>query len=245
MRLSTCLVLELLVGAGVAGGVGVSGAWGVEELRTRWSARAPRAERVEALDLAPITSLDRHRDLLPTDTALTLFDGVDDEILVAPLRDAKVTKLRFNRGGSSISLRLDFDNGARAAFKPEQTNIQTVPRREVAAYRINRLLGLGSVAPAIGRKFALDELLAALSPEQRGLAPRIRAEIIADGAGDVLGEVSWWIPVIDHATIDGFRIDTTDGIVTWKRYLTAGREIPDEALALVAAACWAHLTAKS
>jgi hypothetical protein len=232
MRLGTCLVLELVVGIATAAGLGISGAWGVEELRGRLSsgrAAAPSTDRA-----ALVTSLDRPADLAPSPRTLPLFDGLDDQLLVAPLRAAALRRVRFNRGGSSISLRLDFVNGACAAFKPEQTNEQTVPRREVAAYRINRLLGLGSVAPAFGRRFSLDEILAALDPDQRGLAPRLRAEIVADDASQVVGEVSWWIPEIERADIEGFPIDSTDGIVTWKRYLTAGNPIPDESLRLVA-----------
>src|SRR5262245_23312788 len=65
------------------------------------------------------------------------FIGIKDEVLIEPLRRAAVKRVKFNRGGSSISLRIDFEGGFRAAFKPDQTNEQTVPRKEIAAYRIN------------------------------------------------------------------------------------------------------------
>ena len=41
------------------------------------------------------------------------FDGVRDELLLAPLRTGQIVEVKFNRGGSSISLRIDFDNGGR------------------------------------------------------------------------------------------------------------------------------------
>src|SRR5215467_12639717 len=87
------------------------------------------------------------------------FLGIKDEILLEPLLTHEVTRVKFNRGGSSISLRLDFEGGGRAAFKPEQTNSQTVPRKEIAAYRMSRLLGLDAVSPAVGRRFVWKDVL--------------------------------------------------------------------------------------
>ena len=76
----------------------------------------------------------------PVATAPTSLFGASDEELTAPLRDAAVTSVKINHGGTSLSLRLDFDSGARAAFKPEQIHTQSNPRREIAAYVIDRLL---------------------------------------------------------------------------------------------------------
>ena len=70
------------------------------------------------------------------------FLGMKDELLLDRMRTAEIVKAKLNKGGSSISFRLDFADGSRAAFKPEQINPQTVPRKEIAAYRINRMLGL-------------------------------------------------------------------------------------------------------
>lgn len=163
--------------------------------------------------------------LQPAARSLTLFDGVADDVLLEPLRTGNVVKVKVNKGGSSISLRLDFDNGARAAFKPNQTNMQTIPRKEVAAYRINRLLGLNSVAPALGREFHMDDIIASLVPDHAYHLPRLEAEMVRDD-GFVAGELSWWIPIITYAEIGGFRIDSVEGIVTWKRYLAIGGKIP-------------------
>lgn len=159
--------------------------------------------------------------------------GRTDAEALAPLRTGAVTKVKFNRGGSSLSLRLDFDNGARAAFKPEQVHPQSNPRREIAAYRLDRLLGLNRVPPAIGRALTVEEVRAAVPPSERGKTVRIADEAIARG-DQLRGELSWWIPVIADGKVDGFQIDSTDGIVTWKRWLRAGGKIPDAHRALVA-----------
>jgi len=212
----------------IAAAVTAGGLLGVRELRSEWE-RTASAARVER----PVAPWGDPPQLAPTATLMTLFDGVSDQRLLEPLRDPEITRVKFNSGGSSISLRLDFDNGARAAFKPRQTNWQTIPRREVAAFRVNRLLGLSSVPPAMGRMFRLEDLLDHLDPDQAYLLPRLREQIIVRD-GWVVGELSWWIPVIGHAEVDGFRIDSVEGIVTWKRYLDASEPIPHSERLMVA-----------
>lgn len=162
-----------------------------------------------------------------------VFNGVRDDLLLEPLRHARIKQVKFNRGGSSISLRIDFANGARAAFKPEQAAMHSIPRKEIAAYRVNRLLGLNAVPPAIGRSFAASDIIAAVIPSSQVFVPRIIDEMRAKD-GQVYGELSWWIPVIDRAAVDGYEIDTTNGIVTWKRYLTVGNAIPEQSATLMA-----------
>jgi Golgi casein kinase Fam20 len=159
------------------------------------------------------------------------FAGQADEPLLAPLRTGKLVKVKFNRGGTSLSLRLDFDNGARAAFKPEQIFLHSNPRREIAAYRIDRLLGIGRVPPAIGRTFTVNELVAAVDQSQKFAAHRLHDEMIAR-RGVTKGEMSWWIPVLGDMYIGHNRIDSTDAIVQWRKWLKAGAEIPADRYAL-------------
>jgi hypothetical protein len=155
-----------------------------------------------------------------------------DADALAPLVSGKIVRVKFNRGGSSLSLRIDFDNGARAAFKPEQIHPQSNPRREIAAYRLDRLLGLNRVPPAVGRTFTVEEIVAAVPPKERFKLPRLDEEAI-DRNGRFRGELSWWIPVIENGRVGGFEIDETDGIVTWKRHLRPGATIPERDVALV------------
>jgi hypothetical protein len=235
MRLGTCVAFELLAGIGFAAGIGFGASYGASELREMFAREAQAAELRRAAIAETevgVPGLIRPVEQAPPQLDVPaiqppMFEGVRDDLLVAPLREARVTRVKFNRGGSSISLRLDFENGARAAFKPQQINFQTVPRREVAAYRINRLLGLASVAPAIGRKFKVDDLIAAVDSSYVLHISRLRDEAIVED-GWISGELSWWIPVILQAKIDGYRVDGLNGIVTWKRYLTVGNEIPED-----------------
>ena len=94
-----------------------------------------------------------------------------------------IARVKVNRGGSSLSFRVDFADGSRAAFKPAQTNLQTIPRKEVAAYRLNRLLGMNAVPPALPRDVSREELLDRLHPESAASLPRIQAETIFNPAG--------------------------------------------------------------
>ncbi len=234
MRLRSCIVLELLTGGALLSGLVVAGIWGNQMVREGLAAEAQAATEL------PPPVVHRPEPVsppVPTELQVpivspTMFLGVADDVLLEPLRESPIAEVKFNKGGSSISMRIDFENGARAAFKPRQTNWQSVPRREVVAFRINRLLGLGSVPPAIGRRFEASELLGALHPDSRFFKPRLKAEMVQKD-GWVVGELSWWIPVIRRGKVDGYEIDSMEGIVSWKRYLAIGAKIPARDQALV------------
>jgi len=160
--------------------------------------------------------------------------GAPDPELLAPVAATPITKVKLNHGGTSLSLRIDFASGARAAFKPLQIHPQSDPRREIAAYRIDRLLGIGHVPPAKSAAFAVDDLVAAIEPMGRAYAAgRIADEALAKD-GRLCGEVSWWIPEIKLARIGGHGIDEPEGEALWSDYLQAGAVIPAELGPLVA-----------
>lgn len=160
--------------------------------------------------------------------------GAPDSQLLAPLRGSPVTGCKLNFGGTSLSLRLDFASGGRAAFKPDQTHAQSQPRREVAAYRVDRMLGIGHVPPAAAIVVSLQEMLTSIAPSVRGaLTARIRAEALPR-KGQLRGAASWWIPEIKVAAMGKYPIDSTDGIVTWRRYLAIDAERTPEVSAFVA-----------
>lgn len=159
-------------------------------------------------------------DGLATDAA-GMFMGIKDELLLDRMRSGEIVQAKLNKGGSSISFRLDFADGSRAAFKPEQTNPQTVPRKEIAAYRLNRLLGFSSVPPSTARTLHRNDLVGKLPPDAQFLATRIDAETLFDDEGFTRGEVQFWIPVI----VDS-HLDSLDSVMTWWRWMTVGEEIP-------------------
>jgi len=205
---------------------------------------AAAAVRGETLPVSSVAAGERGEPAEPVDRADAtarppwsgVFLGRDDESLLAPLRDSPVKAVKLNRGGSSLSLRLDFDSGGRAACKPNQVYLQSQPRREIAAYRINRLLGLSSVAPSLGRRFRVTDLADSFRPDARRDRTRFVAEVVPerDDGDAVLGELTWWVPDLQPGTIEGFEIDSTEGVVTWKRYLTVGNDISPASLPVAA-----------
>lgn len=246
MRLRSCVAIELAVGAVVAAACTGAAMWGAAELRALGSGEAradatPLPAAAATTTVATATAALTRPPPAPDAEArgaageppwMGSFSGQPDRELVAPLLGASaIQEARLNRGGTSISLRIDLENGARAACKPSQIHIHSQPRREIAAYRINRLLGLSSVPPAVGRRFHFSDIVDHLrDPMHRR---RVTAEGSPDKDGTVLAELSWWIPVLREARIEGFAIDSTDGVVTWKRYLAQGREVPAEVADLV------------
>ncbi|MBN2722917.1 MAG: hypothetical protein JXR95_02475 [Deltaproteobacteria bacterium] len=130
------------------------------------------------------------------------WSGKIDENLLANIRTAKIKSISFNKGGSTISLRLHFTNNTDAAFKPDQFHEQTVPRYEIAAYRINRLLGFSRVPPATHRTITKKELLAKLKDVSWPERVRILREVKFTENGLVHGEVSHWIPVIKSIPLE-------------------------------------------
>lgn len=132
------------------------------------------------------------------------WEGRPDEEWLRHIQRSEVVSVSFNRGGSSVSLRLTFKDGSRAAFKPDQHHEHTVPRFEIAAYRLNRMLGLSRVPPATWRRFSKSEIFERLDAKSKFAVPRILEEVKWDQDGTVAGEVSVWIPVIRPIHLETF-----------------------------------------
>lgn len=245
MRLGTCIAVEA-----VAILTALTGAtWGANRLAAEWRPgpgptrtlgwHAPRwappptpAPSVAAIAPRPTVAEPVAKPVVDDPLApVWKFAGTDDETLLAPLRVGAPDRVKVNRGGTSLSLRLELDNGARGAFKPDQIFGQSNPRREIAAYRIDRLLGIGRVPPAIAVSYPLEALVAAVDQRDALARSRLRTDTRPRGA-NLRGELSWWVPVLADGKVNGFRIDETDGIVTWRAWLKAGGKIPAEHLGL-------------
>jgi hypothetical protein len=237
VRLFRYLAVEVLLGAGLLGGGALAIYEGGRTLLRTSTAQAAVAQIGDLADTSVPTLK------LPTEHAFeplappprpprlventTYFFGFADPVLLAPLHQSALERVKFNRGGSSVSMRVDFAGGGRASFKPDQTNLQSVPRKEVAAYRIDRMIGLSRVAPAIPGAFPRTAVIAAMDGPTRALLPRFNAEVVPTEDDMVTGSLAWWIPQIADCKIETFPVDSTDGIVVWKRYLTVGEAIPD------------------
>jgi hypothetical protein len=234
VRLGTCIALELAVTASAVAGVSLAayrtiGAAGdylsAHEAAAATPVKSSTAPALEALQEGAL------RVAAPP-IARTVY-GEPDELLLAPLGATPVSGVKVNHGGTSLSLRVDFASGARAAFKPQQIHPQSDPKREIAAYRVDRLLGIGHVPPAKPIALRVDDLVAAVEPVYRTYtADRIAKEAIAHD-GIVRGELSWWIPDIRDVRIGSYRVDEEAGIDLWTSYLQPGANIPADVKPLV------------
>ena len=130
----------------------------------------------------------------PPPPASVPFLGMDEELLLERLRSAEISSIHFSRGGSSLVLRVEFTDGSRAAFKPQQIHPQSVPRKEAAAYTLSRKLGISAVPPTVMRAISRDELLLKLDPESQFLRPRLLREAIFDASGVTMGSMMYWVP---------------------------------------------------
>ncbi len=239
MRLGTCIALELVVAAGAVGGVWF-GVGKVARMSGDYFAGGEAIAATATPTPGPTLAVHEpirlpHAVLAPARPVVVVDNvfGTRDAELLAPLGATEPTRLKTNHGGTSLSLRLDFANGTRAAFKPEQVHPQSDPRREIAAYRIDRLLGIGRVPPAKPTTFTVDALLAAAEPSHRTfIAGRLRDEAITRG-GVVHGELSWWVPELKLAKLGGQPIDDKAGKLAWTQYLQIGATIPDNERPLV------------
>ena len=239
MRLGTCIALELVCAAGLATGTVLAVTRGATLADDYLGARDAAAATTQPSPVAEVAPLPVAQLRVPAPEVATVYPA-PDAVLLAPIAATPLAGAKLNHGGTSLSFRLTFASGARAAFKPQQIHPQSDPRREIAAYRIDRLLGIGHVAPAKPGRFAIAELVAASEPAGRDIvAQRIADEAVqmTTQAGYVQGELSWWIPDIRDMTIsDGtatYRVDETSGQNVWLGYLQHGATIPDDVRPLV------------
>ncbi len=238
MRLGTCIALELAVAASAIGGLYVGVGHTIDRagdyLSTHEAAAAtpPRAASASGLPMRlPAASLvvKQEQPRAPNNVF-----GVHDDKLLAPLGAAPLTRIKLNHGGTSLSFRVDFANGSRASFKPEQTWPQSDPRREIAAYRIDRLLGIGHVPPSKPIKLTVAELIAAADPPARSFVTQRLTDEARPKRGELRGMVYWWIPQIRDLWLDGAEMHTPEAMAKLIAYLQIGADVPPHLEGLVA-----------
>ncbi|MCC6647554.1 MAG: hypothetical protein IT374_18540 [Polyangiaceae bacterium] len=118
----------------------------------------------------------------PVDPAL-------DAAWVSRLATAKVATIAWNGGGVSLTFKLKLADGHRAVFKPAQALPGSNHVAEIAAFHLDRLLGLGRVAVVVGRALPADALADAVTDPK--VASRVARELaVRDGL--VTGAMIAW-----------------------------------------------------
>lgn len=139
------------------------------------------------------------------------FLGQPDADRISALRTADIADVTKGRGGRSLAFRITLADGTRGYFKPKQTFSAAHWYSEVAAYYLDRELGLGRVPPTTGRTFAWRELEAAAGQDER-----ISELGIAEN-GTLKGAFIWWIP----EPLKRIRMGRT-----WERWVRVQKSLP-------------------
>jgi Golgi casein kinase, C-terminal, Fam20 len=156
----------------------------------------PEAE-AKAADGAPLgsdASAEQRAEPASNGSAAATVQGELDAFLVdtpdAPLRAAlaheNIKTVERGRGGRSLGFKIVLADGHKAYFKAEQTFSAANWFGEVAAYHLDRMLGLGRVPCVVSREFDWDKLVGAA-----GKDPRKEEVIVHDGK--VRGAFVAWV----------------------------------------------------
>lgn len=139
--------------------------------------------------------------------------------------NAPIERVERNRGGTTLSFRVWFLGGGRGLFKPQQRADVANYRAELGAYRMSRLLGVGRVPPACGRRVqrALLQRAADASGDAT-FSARVMTELL--GRGDLVpGAMIHWVPG---------PLEPVPLVDTWGQLLDLSRPLPPEHTTLAA-----------
>jgi hypothetical protein len=116
------------------------------------------------------------------------FLGEPDAPRIASLRTAPIAEVKKGRGGRSLAFQITLEDGVKGYFKPKQAFSAAHWYSEVAAYYLDRELGMGRVPPTTGRRFRWEELAGAAGKDDRV------AELGIADDGTIEGAFIWWVP---------------------------------------------------
>lgn len=139
------------------------------------------------------------------------FGGVSEERILEAIRTGRIVG-RQNVGSTSVNFHLRLAGEIDAAWKPRTTTHGETYRAEIAAYRLNRLLGLNRVPPAASRSIPRSSL-------------RLPADstVVVERDLSVRGAAIYWVPVLRDSLIDRPR-----EIERWSAWLRQGRTVPED-----------------
>jgi hypothetical protein len=123
-----------------------------------------------------------------TQQATSGFLGEPDALRIESLRAGAISEVSKGKGGRSLAFEITLADGTRGYFKPEQSFSAAHWYSEVAAYYLDRELGLGRVPPTTGRTFRWGELSEAAGDDERV------SELGIARDGTLKGAFIWWIP---------------------------------------------------
>ncbi len=143
---------------------------------------APDALAQDAASAAP-TPLSDVRECLEGG----VFDPKEDASLLEVMRTAEVERITRGSGGATLGFKVTLAGGKRAYFKPDQAPERGHVYGEIAAFHLDRLLGLCRTSPVTGRRLPFA-LLRGAAPEH----PQLKL-LRVEAGGLVQGALIAWI----------------------------------------------------
>jgi hypothetical protein len=151
---------------------------------------------------------------IPTSAA---FLGTPDDELLHRLCELPVTKLVYNYRGTTIKFKATLADGTTASLRPAQENEAGYFRADVAAYRLSRVLGLGTVPPSCLRTMPRAALFGAV--RSVSLAARVTKEVQWDARGES-------VPVSMVVWVEHLREGVLDkDVAAWRPLLLQSRAL--------------------
>jgi len=139
------------------------------------------------------------------------FFGEPDTQRITALRESPIAAVKKGKGGRSLAFQITLEDGTKGYFKPKQDFSAAHWYSEIAAYYLDRALGLGRVPPTTGRTLPWDALKKAAGNDDRvselGIAPD----------GTIKGAFIWWIP----EPLKRLRMGRN-----WERWVRVQRSLP-------------------
>ncbi len=148
------------------------------------AAFTPLAPSVTDQPLQPAVAEDIVKDTASTDAAA----GPSDAALLDSLSNSAIIRVKRGSGGRTLAFKLGFADGSAGYFKPEQQVSSAHWYAELAAYHLDRALGLNRVPPVASRRVAWSMLMSAAGADRR------IPELIIGHDGMLRGAVVHWIP---------------------------------------------------
>ncbi len=118
---------------------------------------------------------------------VSLFQASESVVLEA-LRSQPISRIKMGSGGRSLAFKLTLADGTRGYYKPEQTVSSANWKAEVAAFYLDRALGLGRVPPVVSRAIPWSQLSPAAESDRRV------SEVVVQKNGKVRGAFIYWLP---------------------------------------------------
>jgi hypothetical protein len=148
---------------------------------------SPPVEAQAALAVASAKPIDEAGAALATEQALQTpgFLGQPEHELIDQLRSEALVAARKGSGGRTLAFKITLASGIKGYFKPEQSVSSAHWYAEVAAYHLDRALGLGRVPPVTSRRLEWKTLLSAAGDDRRipevsvGKDGRVRGALVA------------------------------------------------------------------